>query len=145
MIVTPGNEDLHRYTKNRFVWDEAYEMAQRHVSFNVEALASIAADALGSSRCVSAEKLPDGNHNKALLLTMDNGMQAVAKIPNPNAGRPHLTIASEVATMDFVCISESLSKRFVDMTRYALSSKSQCQRSTLGARMQSKALSELNT
>ncbi|EEH42235.2 uncharacterized protein PADG_07055 [Paracoccidioides brasiliensis Pb18] len=33
---------------------------------------------------------------------MDNGMQAVAKILNPNAGLPHLTTASEVATMEFV-------------------------------------------
>ena len=40
-------------------------------------------------------------YNKALLLTMDDGTQAVAKVPNPNAGRPHFTTASEVATMDF--------------------------------------------
>jgi hypothetical protein len=45
-------------------------------------------------------------YNKALLLTMDDGTQAVAKIPNPNAGRPHLTTASEVATMEFVCLVE---------------------------------------
>lgn len=145
MIVTPGNEDLHRYTKNRFVWDEAYEMAQRHVSFDVEALASITADAMESTRCVSIQKLPDGNNNKALLLTMDNGMQAVAKIPNPNAGRPHLMIASEVATMDFVSVFRSYSKTSTDMARYALSSNSQCQRSMLGARMQSKPLSKQNT
>ncbi|KAL9079198.1 MAG: hypothetical protein Q9157_001907 [Trypethelium eluteriae] len=34
---------------------------------------------------------------------MDDGSQVVAKIPNPNAGMPHFTTASEVATMDFVC------------------------------------------
>ena len=26
----------------------------------------------------------------------------MAKVPNPNAGRPHFTTASEVATMEFV-------------------------------------------
>jgi hypothetical protein len=28
--------------------------------------------------------------------------EVIAKIPNPNAGRPHLTTASEVATMDYI-------------------------------------------
>ena len=97
-------EELHRYTRARFVCDETYEMAQRYVPFNLEALAAVSAEAVESARCVSVEKLPDGNYNKTLLLTMDDGAQAVAKLPNPNAGRPHLTVASEVATMDFVSI-----------------------------------------
>lgn len=32
---------------------------------------------------------------------MDNGTEVIAKIPNPNAGMPYYTAASEVATMDF--------------------------------------------
>jgi hypothetical protein len=79
-------------------------MAQRYVPFKLEALAAVTAEAVGSARCVSVEKLPDGNYNKTFLLTMDNGAQAEAKLPNLNAGRPHLTVASEVATMDFVSI-----------------------------------------
>ena len=102
MTDIPGAEELHRHTRSRFVWDEAHELAQRHVFFNVKALAAIAAEAVGSSHCTSIQRLLDGNYNKALLLTMNDGTQAVAKIPNPNAGRPHLTIASEVATMDLV-------------------------------------------
>ena len=39
-----------------------------------------------------------------MLLTMEDGTEVVAKVPNPNAGQPHFTTASEVATMDFVCI-----------------------------------------
>jgi len=96
-------EEFHRHTRGRFVCDETCEMAQRYVHFNLEALATVAAGAVGSTRCVSVEKLPDGNYSKTLLLTMDDGAQAVAKLPNPNAGRPHLTVASEVATMDYVC------------------------------------------
>ncbi|KAH6678552.1 hypothetical protein B0J14DRAFT_625117 [Halenospora varia] len=76
-------------------------MSQRHVSFNVNELARIAAEAIGSSICVSVEKYPDGMYNKAMLLTMEDGTQVVAKVPNPNAGKPHFTTASEVATMDF--------------------------------------------
>jgi hypothetical protein len=41
-------------------------------------------------------------HNRALLLTMNTGQQVVAKIPHPNAGQPHFTTASEVATLEFL-------------------------------------------
>ena len=68
----------------------------------MDELAKIAAHAVGSKSCVYVEKFADGMHNKALLLTMDNGRQVVAKIPNPNAGQPHFTTASEVATMDMM-------------------------------------------
>lgn len=77
-------------------------MSQRHVQFNVNELARCAAQAAGAARCVKIEKYPDGMYNKSMLLTMDNGTQVVAKVPNPNAGLPHFTTASEVATMDFV-------------------------------------------
>jgi hypothetical protein len=60
------------------------------------------ARALKSGTCVQVEKLSEGNFNKAFLLTMNDGKQAVARLPNPNAGRPHFSTASEVATMDFV-------------------------------------------
>ncbi|QSZ29034.1 hypothetical protein DSL72_003544 [Monilinia vaccinii-corymbosi] len=76
-------------------------MSQRRVRFNVNELARLAAEAVGEELCVSIEMYPDGMYNKAMLLTMDNGTQIVAKVPNPNAGIPHFTTASEVATMDF--------------------------------------------
>ncbi|KAF4622709.1 hypothetical protein G7Y89_g14318 [Cudoniella acicularis] len=96
------NDDLFNFTRGRFVCDEVYEMPQRHVQFNVNELARIAADAAGSKTCIRIEKYPDGMYNKAMLLTMNDGSQVVAKVPNPNAGKPHFTTASEVATMDFV-------------------------------------------
>ena len=40
--------------------------------------------------------------NKAFLMSMDDGQEVIAKVPNPNAGVAHFTTASEVATMDFV-------------------------------------------
>ncbi|KAL2063111.1 hypothetical protein VTL71DRAFT_6183 [Oculimacula yallundae] len=95
------SDDIFNYTRGRFVSDEKYELSQRHVRFNVNELARLAADAVGAKVCVSVQKYPDGMYNKAMLLTMDNGTQVVAKVPNPNAGKPHFTTASEVATMDF--------------------------------------------
>ncbi|KAL3250473.1 hypothetical protein ABHI18_011187 [Aspergillus niger] len=66
-------------------------------------LAKCAAEAVGCtfSDCVHIEKFSDGMFNKAFLFTMQDGTQVVGKVPNPNAGRPHYTTASEVATMDF--------------------------------------------
>lgn len=76
-------------------------MSQRHVKFNMNQLALISAQAVGAASCVSIKKYPDGMYNKAFLMTMCNGTEVVAKVPNPNAGLPHLTTASQVASMEF--------------------------------------------
>ncbi|KAF3480542.1 phosphotransferase family protein [Arthroderma uncinatum] len=97
------NEDFFRFTRSRFLCDEAAELSRRYVKFDVEQLAKISAEVSGpgTRRYVKVEKLADGLYNKALLLTMDDGIQVIGKVPNPNAGMPHFTTASEVATMDF--------------------------------------------
>jgi hypothetical protein len=92
-------------------------MSQRNVRFNVNELARLAAEAVGTNSCVSVEKYPDGMYNKAMLLTMDNGTQVVAKVPNPNAGKPHFTTASEVATMDFVCLASMYADTLTDISQ----------------------------
>lgn len=99
------NEDFFCFSRGRFLRNDSQELSQRYVRFNVDELSRIAAEACDSSRCVDVEKFADGMYNKSLLLTMDNGTQVVAKVPNPNAGRCHLTTASEVATMDFVSLA----------------------------------------
>lgn len=103
-VEIPQDPNFFHYTRGRFIRDEACEMAGRSISFNVDELAIVAASAVGAKACVKFEKYPDGMYNKVFGLTMDNGVQVVAKLPNPNAGRPHFTTASEVATMEFVCI-----------------------------------------
>lgn len=65
-------------------------------------LARIAARSVSSPACANVEKLPEGQYNKAFLMTMEDGVQVIAKVPNLGAGLPHFTTASEVATMDFV-------------------------------------------
>lgn len=47
-------------------------------------------------------KCVEGQFNKVFTLTMDDGDEVIAKIPNPNAGPPFYMLASEVATRHFV-------------------------------------------
>ncbi|KAL8994544.1 MAG: hypothetical protein Q9169_005508 [Polycauliona sp. 2 TL-2023] len=95
------NQDFFRYTAGRFLFEEKSQMASRYVKFDMNALVNIAARSVASKSCVEVRKLPEGQYNKGFLLTMDDGKRVIAKVPNPNAGRPHYTTASEVATMDF--------------------------------------------
>jgi hypothetical protein len=46
-----------------------------------------------------------GLNNKAYILTMNNGSEIFAKLPNPIAGPAFYTTASEVATREFVSSS----------------------------------------
>jgi len=62
----------------------------------------LAASAIGSDSCVKVVKISEGQYNKVFLLTMNDGREVIAKLPNPNAGLPHFITASEVATMNFV-------------------------------------------
>lgn len=97
------NHDLLlRYTSGRWLWNEETQLSARHVKFDVGALCQVAADSVGSGSCRDITKLTEGNFNKVLLLTMDDGKEVIAKIPNPNAGRARFVTSSEVATMDFV-------------------------------------------
>ena len=101
------NQDFFRYTAGRFLFDEIRQMACRYVQFDMNELVHIATSSTASRSCMAVRKLSEGQYNKAFLLTMDDGKRVVAKVPNPNAGRPHYTTASEVATMDFVSISSN--------------------------------------
>lgn len=68
-------------------------------------LLALAAKAIESDSRVQVVNISvsEDHYNKVFLLTMNDGREVVAKLPNPNtAGRPHFVTASEVATMDFV-------------------------------------------
>lgn len=98
------NKAFFHFTRGRFVSNEEYEMSQRCVYFNMDKLAQISASTVDSRCCVAIEKYPDGQYAKAFLMTMEDGKQVVAKVPNPNAGQGQLTTSSEVATMEFVML-----------------------------------------
>jgi hypothetical protein len=72
------------------------------VTFNVVHLQKIAAESVGRKRCVSIEKFGEGGFNRVFLLTMDDGLEVIAKIPFHNAVPRRYLTASEVATMDFI-------------------------------------------
>lgn len=84
------------------MWDEANQLRKRYQPFNVEELkAAAAAKAVNARCCVEIKKLGEGSYNKAFILTMENNVQVIARIPNPYIPQKFAT-ASEVATMDFL-------------------------------------------
>ncbi|KAH9204824.1 kinase-like domain-containing protein [Leptodontidium sp. 2 PMI_412] len=95
-------EQFYKYTSGRWLWNEKYQLARRYVEFDLPGLLQVSAQAIGARSCVKVEKLPEGNFSKVFLIAMDDGRELIAKLPNPNAGRPHFTTASEAATMDYV-------------------------------------------
>lgn len=99
-----STESFFNYTRGRFVVNEAEEMRQRHVRFDMNELARLAANTVGAKEVVNIKKCADGLFNKAFVFTFEDGKQVVGKVPNPIAITPHLTTASEVATMEFVCL-----------------------------------------
>ncbi|KAI2606604.1 kinase-like domain-containing protein [Hypoxylon sp. NC1633] len=99
----PADEqhDFFRYTSGRWLWDEEAKLRERYRPFNTHELQKVAAKSVGAESCTSMIKLAEGGFNKVFRLVMDNGSAVIARIPNPNSNSPRLTIASEVATMDF--------------------------------------------
>lgn len=92
--------DLFRYTSGRWLVGDRIQQQLRYVKFNLDYLCRLAASQFSdATKCVHVKL--EGNFNKTLLLTMDDGNEAIAKIPCPNAGPPSLTTASEVATLKF--------------------------------------------
>ncbi|KAI9837816.1 MAG: hypothetical protein M1819_006750 [Sarea resinae] len=81
----------------------ALELSKRYVKFNLQELIHAAINVSMEARyCTRILKCAEGLHNKAFVLTMDNGFEVLAKLPNPNAGPPHYTTASEVATRELL-------------------------------------------
>lgn len=72
--------------------------------FDMNELARLAANTVGAKEVVNIEKCADGLFNKVFVFTFEDGKQVVGKVPNPVAITPHLTTASEIATMEFVCL-----------------------------------------
>ncbi|KAH8726037.1 phosphotransferase enzyme family protein [Phaeosphaeriaceae sp. PMI808] len=97
-----GLDNFHRFTSWRWLWKEREQLAMRYIKFDLQELCRLAASSIGSDFCTEAVKFGEGQFNKVFLLTMNDGKEVVAKLPNPNAGQPHFATASEVATMNFL-------------------------------------------
>jgi len=96
------HEEFYHYTSGRWLWDEEDRLAERYRWFNVDELKKIAVATAEAGQCISMVKLAEGASNKVFKLVMDNGSAVIARIPNPATGQRGLTMASEVATMNFV-------------------------------------------
>ncbi|EIN13544.1 hypothetical protein PUNSTDRAFT_117288, partial [Punctularia strigosozonata HHB-11173 SS5] len=94
-------DEFFRCTTQRWIWNEARQLAMRYKPFNVSALKRVACDATGAKTCTSMIKFAEGSFNKIFLLKFDNGEECIARIPCPGAGSDRLLISSEVATLDF--------------------------------------------
>ncbi|KAJ9317115.1 hypothetical protein DTO271D3_2405 [Paecilomyces variotii] len=101
--LSPSENDDHffSYTSGRWLYEEETQLRRRCIKFDLEGLRKTAALTLGS-RCVHISKLPEGLYNKVFSLTMEDGKEILARIPNPNAGDPDYVVENEVATLDFL-------------------------------------------
>ncbi|KAI0354270.1 hypothetical protein OH77DRAFT_1482176 [Trametes cingulata] len=94
--------ELFSVTTLRWLYNDEQQRAVRYVPFNVQAFVNVGLQAAGATKCTSLEKLQDGALNRVFLLTFDNDVELIAKIPYPCAGPRHFCTASEVATLDFL-------------------------------------------
>ena len=99
-------ESFFRYTSGRWLYDEDRRMKKRYLKFDVQGLQDAVSEAL-QSRCVGITKLPEGQYNKVFTVQMENDTEILVRMPNPNAGHPRAIVASEVATLDFVCATHA--------------------------------------
>ncbi|PWY77317.1 hypothetical protein BO94DRAFT_568281 [Aspergillus sclerotioniger CBS 115572] len=96
------NPDLFSYTSGRYLYNEKLRFEERHVEFNVEALREIAASAVGGKHVVQLRKLAEGGFNRVFALTMDDGLDVIAKIHYPLTVPKTYSTESEVATLEFL-------------------------------------------
>lgn len=138
---------LFSYKAQRWLWNESDQLQRRYRKFDLKALIRVTENAVGNdASCLEVTKLPRGNFNKTFLLTMHDGRQLIARLPNPNAGRRHYTTASEVATMDYVRLLHIYECRDVtDCFRLEIASSFPSPESSHTTQTQSPMMSALST
>ncbi|OOF93890.1 hypothetical protein ASPCADRAFT_132231 [Aspergillus carbonarius ITEM 5010] len=94
--------DFFSYTAGRYLYNENLRFQERYVEFNVEALRRIAASVVGSKQVVQLRKLAEGGFNRVFILTMDDGLEVIAKIPYASTIPKSYATESEVATLEFL-------------------------------------------
>nr|KMM63994.1 hypothetical protein CPAG_00346 [Coccidioides posadasii RMSCC 3488] len=101
---TPTNEHLFSYTSGRFLFNEDRRRQERYVEFDVEAFKELAAQGIepGHGKVAHIAKFAEGGFNRVFLLTMDDGFQAIAKIPYKIALPKRHATASEAATLELL-------------------------------------------
>ncbi|RFU30175.1 hypothetical protein B7463_g6170, partial [Scytalidium lignicola] len=98
------NQDLFSYTSGRFLYNENTRLREQYVEFDANALLREAEKHIGPSHGHAAciIKLAEGGFNRVFLLTMDDGFEAIVKIPYRITGPKHYATASEAATLHYL-------------------------------------------
>lgn len=91
--------DPYTYTSGRWLSHDKLERDSRFIKFDFAALCKKAVELCpGACRVIQYEK-KEGGFNRSFVITMDDGMRVVARVPTSIAGPRRLTTNSEVATM----------------------------------------------
>ena len=81
--------------------DEETQVRKRRINFDVQKLCDIVKSLSKKGAHVSKIDKMEGGFSKALLITTEDGVEVVAKIPCPNAGRAMYSTASEAAVLQY--------------------------------------------
>lgn len=127
LIEMDGSEEYDRYSSGRYLYvihsvlrnlltscsfNEARRLEERHHVFDVAQLQKIAVAAINKeiADIATFRKLAEVGFNRVFELTMHDGAQV--QLPYPFTYPKHFTVASEVATMDYVSMPCGSSPRF---------------------------------
>ncbi|KAL4928784.1 uncharacterized protein BDV17DRAFT_263568 [Aspergillus undulatus] len=102
--LTPSTkESLFTYTSGRFVYNEQLRLRERYVKFDPSALSREAERVLGFQHGLASSitKLAEGGFSRVFLLTMEDGFEAIMKIPYRLARPKYYVTASEAATLQY--------------------------------------------
>lgn len=103
-IGASTTRDLFAYTSGRFLYNEEARLRERFVKFDPDGLRREVERHIGLSHGQAGEitKIGEGGFNRVLLLTMQDGFEAIVKIPYHIAGPRYFATASEAATLQFL-------------------------------------------
>ncbi|KAL4889177.1 kinase-like domain-containing protein [Aspergillus ambiguus] len=98
------DDELFRYTSGRWIYNEQLRLSERHLTFDVSALKKVVASSSGHapSDVVTISKLSEGGFNRVFQIHFKDGQSVIARLPYPSTTPEHYTVASEVATLDYL-------------------------------------------
>lgn len=119
--INQPNDDLFRYTSGRWMsvlapcfvlfaklidssYNEHLRLSERYLKFDIAALENAIATASGRSTSDIATfcKLFEGGFNRVFQATFKDGKCTIARLPYPSTVPEHYTVASEVATLNYL-------------------------------------------
>jgi hypothetical protein len=91
---------------DRYRYNEPLRKRERHLHFDIPALCHAIASSIGSTDVTSLLKIAEGGFNRIFQATCSDGRQVLARLPYPSTAPKHYTVASEVATMEYLQLNQ---------------------------------------